>query len=96
MPIERGEKVHGWQVIWFTHPSDEAPIERQKPAIRLEKDQHWVETIGRKGIDRSILLERAMVEALKIDVQHAKSEQDKERAKERQGERRRRRKSPKP
>ncbi len=47
-----------------------------RPMIRLEKGEHWVEFVGREGIDREILYQRAIIEALKMDMDHAKSEND--------------------
>lgn len=75
--------VHGWRVTYYLHPSDDAPPTQQKSAVRLSKGSEWVVTMGNPGIDRSILLERAIIAALEKDLDAAKTDVERDKTKER-------------
>lgn len=63
-------EVHGWKVEFLEHPApDHEPDEnRRKPYVYLTKGDEWVKVMGRPGIDPDILLERAVIEALRKDL----------------------------
>lgn len=45
--------------------------------IRLSKGHLWVETMGGRDADKEVLYQRAIIEALKMDLARARSEEEK-------------------
>lgn len=61
-------EIHGWKVEFLEHPPGEPDENKRKPYVYLSKGAEWVKVMGRPGIDPEILLERAVIEALRKDL----------------------------
>jgi hypothetical protein len=59
-------------------PPERRPEEQRHPVLLLEKGELWAETHGERGIDPQIMYERALIEALRLELSRA--EDDGERA----------------
>jgi hypothetical protein len=64
------EEKYGWTAQLGSAPLRE-PEENRHPVLRLEKGDMWAETHGEPGMDPQILYERAMIEALRLEMDRA-------------------------
>lgn len=67
------EEKYGWTAQMGSAPLREDE-ENRHPVLRLEKGDLWVETHGERGIDPQIMYERAMIEALRLELSQADDE----------------------
>lgn len=62
------ETFHGWKITHHEEGADPG-FHDGRPAVVLEKPgRNTLTIVGRKGVDRSILLERVKVDALQQDL----------------------------
>jgi hypothetical protein len=47
------------------------PEANRHPVLRLEKGELWAETHGERGMDPQIMYERALIEALRLELSQA-------------------------
>ena len=64
------EERYGWTAQVGSAPLRE-PEENRHPVLRLEKGELWAETHGERGIDPTIMYERALIEALRLELSRA-------------------------
>lgn len=64
--------IHGWKVKFVIRPDGKPQIELHKP------DRNSVYFWGRKGMDPTIILQRALIEALRQDVERANPQESSE------------------
>jgi hypothetical protein len=70
------EERYGWTAELGSAPLRE-PEENRHPVLRLEKGDLWAETHGEPGIDPTIMYERALIEALRLELSRAEDEAEK-------------------
>ncbi len=66
------EERYGWTAQVGSAPARES-TENQHPVLRLEKGDLWSETYGEPGMDPTIMYERALIEALRLELSRAEA-----------------------
>ena len=64
-PIAMSRPIHGWKVTHSIRPDGKPQVELSKP------ERNTVTSWGRRGVDPTIVLQRALIEALRQDVEVA-------------------------
>jgi len=61
------EERYGWTAQVSSAPERELE-ENRHPVLRLEKGDLWAETHGEPGMDPTIMYERCLIEALRLEL----------------------------